>query len=144
MAERAITGKDIVMKLDLEGGTSYDTIICLTSNTVGITVEQIDSITKCGNKKLPGNAGYTATFEGELMVDPDTGTISAAEIFAVAKAKTTVGFYIGPATAVEGDPVYTGTAFIASLEQTFGVGDPATFSGELGILEDITLTITPA
>lgn len=142
MPERAISGRDILLMVDLTGGTTYKTVICLTNNSLGITVEQIESITKCGSKKLPGNASYSVTFDGELMVEPGVGKTSAAELFVAAKNKTTVGFKVAPATPVAGDPVYTGTAFIASLEQTFDVGSPASFTGELGILTDILQVIT--
>jgi hypothetical protein len=139
--ERPISGTDVLLMLDLEGGTNYKTLICVTSNGLNATVTTIESSTKCGDKKIPGTIAYDIPFEGELMADPDTGKISGNELFVALQGKVTVGYKIAAAVPQNGDAIYTGKAFIASLEQTFANNESAKFTGSLGNLDDPLQTI---
>ena len=142
MAERKVSGVDILLFIDPAGGTTYSTVVCLTSQSVDLTTNQIDAKTKCGPDKLPGTQDQNVTFEGVTMIDPDALKISTASLFTLWKDQTTIGWKIGPATPVTDDIVYSGTGFIAALGMTWGMDESATFTGELGVIGDITQTIT--
>lgn len=142
MAERAISGTDVLLFIDPAGGTAYDTVICLTSNSFNAAVEKIDSRTKCGANTLPGSSTFEVSFEGQVMYDPAAGRISTADLYTLLANKTTVGWKIGTAIPASGDVIYEGTAFIANLDQTYADNTPSTFSGSLGIYGTPTQTVT--
>ena len=141
MAQRKVTGGDILLFIDPAGGTTYSTVICLTSQTLGISTNIIDARTKCGPDQQPGGQTQNLSFEGQMMIDPDALMISAAGIFTLAQDKTTIGWKLGKLTPATDDVTYTGTGFLASFEQTFPLEDNATFTGEIGIYGDVTQTI---
>ena len=142
MAERKVDGADVLLFIDTAGGTAYDTIVCLTSNSFNAALSEIDSKTKCGPDKAPGTASFEVSFEGQIVYSPDTDRLSAAALYTALTNKTAVGWKMGKASLVTGDVSYSGTAFISKLDQTFPEEGRATFSGSLGIYGTPTQTIT--
>lgn len=130
MAKREINGKDILLFIDPAGGEDYDLIICLTSNSINMTSEVINSSSKCGTSSSPGTDTNDVPFEGNFWADPDTGKISGGDLFTLKKNKTNFSWKMGPATPVAGDPIFTSTGFLSSLTLTFPDG-VATFSGTI-------------
>lgn len=142
MAERKIDGADVLLFIDPAGGTAYDLIVCLTANSFNAALNEIDSKTKCGADKAPGTPSFEVSFEGQIIYSPDTDRVSTGSLYTLLTGKTTVGWKMGKATPVTGDIVYSGTAFISKLDQTFPEEGRATFSGALGIYGTPTQTIT--
>lgn len=137
MAEHKINGTDVLLFLSTDGVT-YKTVVCLTSETVSRTTNAIDAKSKCGPDKLPGTQDNEVTFEGQVMADPSSGTISTDDIDDYWRNKTTVYFRVGKATPVTGDVTYSGTCFISKLDEVFAMDAVATFSGALGIYGTIS------
>jgi len=142
MAEHYPVIGGVLLFIDPAGGTSYQNVVCLTSlnNTNEIAVIEADSF--CGPKKLPGIANFGIEAEGHMVQDPDSGKIGGSDLRALMLAKTTVGYKIGPATPVTGDEVQTGTAFIASLSDSYSHTEVATFSLALQPIGTPTFAIT--
>lgn len=140
MAQRKVNGKDILLFIDPEGGEEYSTIVCLTSNTKQITTATIDAASKCGPDSQPGTITVTVNFTGQVVVDPDAGKVSEADLFTLASNSTTIGWKIGPAVPTEGDVIYEGKGFISDLSDTYDMNG-ATFTGSIGVSGTPTQTI---
>jgi hypothetical protein len=143
MAERKVNGKDILLFIDPDGGTDYQTIVCLTSNSKKLTTAILDAASKCGPDSQPGAQTISVDFTGQVVVDPDAEKISEAGLYPLWSASTEIGWKIGPATPVEGDVSYTGQGFISDLSDTYDMNG-STFTGTIAVSGTPTQTITPA
>lgn len=142
MAERQVTGKNVLLFLDPAGGTSYKLIVCLTENSYERTKTVVEATTKCGTNTLPGTISRTVNFSGQVVVDPDTGRISEADLDDYFEDDTVVGWKMGPAVPVADDVTYSGVGYISDLSATYGTNDAATFSASLKVNGTPTKTIT--
>ena len=142
MAERKVSGNDVLLFLDLSGGTSYDLVVCLEQNSLNAATQIIDAKSKCGPDNLPGEQTFQVAFAGQVIYSPGVDRIGSALLFTALIDKTTVGWKMGRTSPVTGDVTYTGTAFVAKLDQTFSGSEPAKFSVELGIYGTPTQTVT--
>ena len=141
MAERKVNAKDILLFIDIAGGTSYEPVACLTEQSFNLATEVIDSATKCGADKAPGNTEYTLDFQGQTLIGEST-KVSAADLFTLAQNTTTISWKVGKAVPTAGDVVYTGSGFISKLDQSWPNTGKATFSASIGIEGVPTQTIT--
>ena len=139
MAEHKINGTDVLLFIGLDGNT-YETVICLTSQSVTRTTNAIDAKSKCGPDKIPGTQDNGVTFEGQIMADPASGYTSTDELDDHWRNKTTVYWKVGKAVPITGDVTYYGTGFIAKLDETFAQDAVATFAGEIGVYGTISKT----
>jgi len=142
MAEHKINGTDVLLFIGLDGNT-YETVVCLTSESVTRTTNEIDAKSKCGPDKLPGTQDNQVTFEGQVMADPDSGKTSTDELDDHWREKTTVYFKVGKAVPIVGDVTYYGTGFISKLNEVFAQDAVATFSGAIspyGLISKTTAT----
>lgn len=130
MAERPVNGKDVLLFIDSAGGTDYDLIVCLTSNSKNIATSVIDSASKCGPSSSAGPTTVSVDFAGQIMADPDTGHISEGDLHDLIIAGTTVGWMMGPEDPEDEDDIYSGTGFFSSLNSVWDMNG-ATFSGTL-------------
>lgn len=126
-----VNGRDILVAIDLTGGSTYKTIVCLTSNTITNSVTELDGSAKCGNEFVVG-VKFDSSIDGEgFLVDPDTGSptnIGFPELYTAFVNRLTVGIKFGKATPTSGEAVYTGTAFITNLEQVAADDELVTFT----------------
>lgn len=139
MAEHKINGTDWLLFMGLDGNT-YNTVVCLTSQTVSRTTAEIDAKSKCGPDKLPGTQDNGVSFEGQVMADPSTGRISTDDIDDYWRNKTTVYWKVGKAVPVLGDVTYYGTGFISKLDEVGAQDAVVTFSGAIGVYGTIAKT----
>lgn len=142
MAERKISGSDMLLLLDLTGGTTYELVVCLTGQGFTLANNEIDAKSKCGPDKLPGTQDFAVSFDGQLILSPDALRLGFADLLQAALAKTTVGWKYGPMVPVSGDVVLSGTAFISKFDSTSGQDEPSTFTASLGIYGTPTVTVT--
>jgi len=142
MAEHAPIVGSILLFIDPLGGTTYDTVVCLTniSRTNEVAVIEADSV--CGANKQPGIVSFSIEAEAYHLQDPATGKLSGSDLRALMLAKTIVGYKVGPASPVTGDEVETGKAFIASLSDTYNYNEAASFSLTLQPVGTPTFAIT--
>lgn len=141
MAEHKINGTDMLLFIS-EDGVDYNTVVCLTTESITRTTTQIDAKTKCGPDKLPGTQENAVTFEGQCIADPVTGKTSVVDLVNYWTNKDTIYWKVGPAVPQTGDPVYTGTGFIAELSETYGQDAPGTFSGSIGVYGLANMSVT--
>ncbi len=132
MAERNVSGKDVLLFIDPAGGTTYDLIVCLTANSKKIATSVVDAASKCGPSSTPGPTTVTIDFAGQIMVEPGASRLSEGALHDLIMAGTTIGWKISPAIPVNGDDLYSGKGFFASLDTNWDLNG-ATFSGSIGI-----------
>lgn len=132
MAQHKISGNDMLLFLSRDGN-NYNTVICLTSNSITRSTNIIDAKTKCGPDKLPGTQDNGISFEGQVILDPSGSSVSIDELEDYWKGIDTIHFKMSKVTPVLGDVTYTGTGFIAKLDEVYAQDAPGTFSGEIGV-----------
>ena len=144
MANDKINGSEYGLFIDVTGGTTYDTVVCLTEHSFKVATAILDANSYCGPDKRPGVTSFECDFSGYVILTPGALKTSIAELYAAAAAKTTVGWAIKRlATAISGDVNWVGTGFIANFDTSFTTEDAAKFSSSLGIYGTPTFTITP-
>lgn len=141
MAERKIEAGTMLLHIDPLGGTDYDTVVCLTSVDDNNSLNVIDATTFCGPDKQPGQLDFSIDFEGQHLLDPNTGKISGASLYDLLINKTTIGWKISPAIPAEGDIIKTGTGFISDLSNSYTLDNPGVFSASIGVQGTPTQTI---
>lgn len=139
MAEIKINGSHYGLFIDPAGGTSWDLIVCLTSQSLNRTTETVDSSSKCGSSSGAGKKSADVSFEGILMLDPDDTHISGGDLHDLWEDSTVFSWKIGRLVPVTNDVTYTGTGYLTSLSDTYPIGD-STFSGSFAVAGDITKT----
>lgn len=131
MSEHKPIPGSVLVQLDLSGVapyTAYDTLVCLTEVTKSDTVNTIDASTACGPDKQPGTIEITRGGTGQHLQDPNSGKVSGTSLLIALRAKTTIGWKIGPLAPVEGDEIEEGTGFLSELSSTYGFDAASTFS----------------
>lgn len=129
MAEHKIAGSTMMMYIDPNGGTDYDMVVCLTSLNREDSVGEIDATSYCGPDSQPGAVTVGArTADGFVLADPTSGKLSAFDLRTLLHSRTTIGYKISPAVPQDGDEIESGTAYIQSLSDSYGVTDAGTFS----------------
>ncbi len=139
---REISGNTVLLFIDPDNGTNYDLIVCLTSNSLDLTTNQIDASSKCGPSILPGTQTFTAPFEFHDVWDTNNGEISAAALFALLVSKATFSWKFGPAIPAAGDNTYTGHGFLATLNINAAQNTPVSGTGTVAIQGIPVLTVT--
>lgn len=143
MAEHSVQGNERVVVIG-DGGSpeTFDTVVCLTSNSFDLSIAEIETATKCGTDYLPGTDSTTVQIEGVVRLDTDADRISAERLFTLAANKTPFNFKYGPLNPVSGDLVRTGTGFFTSYTETDGTNEAATFQGTIRVQGKLTQTVT--
>jgi predicted secreted protein len=133
MAQRTAEGKNLVLLIDtLNTGSSYDLVVCLTSNSFARTANVIDASSKCGTEKINGVKDRTIALEGTVQFDPSVGKLSEGDLNDIFENDTRVAWLFGPETPVAGDYYYTGTdALLSDLTLDAPNDGAATFTGTL-------------
>lgn len=137
MAQHKVSGNDVLLFIGTDGNT-YNTIVCLTQNAITRAINIIEANSKCGPDTLPGVLSNGVTFEGQVMFDPVGGTVSVDDLDDYWRNKTTIYWKMGKANPVIGDITYSGTGFIAQLDETAAQDSPMTFSGTIGVYGTIS------
>jgi len=141
MAEHKVAGGTMLLFIDPAGGTSYDTVVCLTSVSKADSVTVVDASSACGPDKSPGTVELSYSFEGQHLQDPDSGKISGTDLRLLLRAKTFFGWKIAPVSPVTGDEIETGTGFFSELSSTYAFDSIGTFTGTIQPIGTPSLTI---
>jgi predicted secreted protein len=131
MANNPTNGKRYVFGIDLTNtGASYDTVVCLTSNTFERSASVIDASSKCGTAKLNGVKDRTITLEGNVIFNPDANNVSEGVLNDAFENDTPFAWFFGPEAPLAGEDTYTGVdALISALTMTAGNDAALSFSG---------------
>lgn len=141
MAEHKVAGGTMLLFIDPAGGTSYDTVVCLTSVSKADSVTVVDASSACGPDKSPGTLELSYSFEGQHLQDPDSGKVSGTSLRQLLRGKTTIGWKIAPETPVTGDEIESGTGFLSELSSTYALDSVGTFTGTIQPFGDPSLSI---
>ena len=131
MAKRELRANDFVLSISYDDGSTYNTIICLTSNGVTRATSAIESSTKCGTTSVPGATTIAIPFEGNVWLDPDAGETSMVDLISLMNNQTNFFFKMGVAVPGEGDYTHFGEGFLSQLDESYAVDAAATFSGTI-------------
>lgn len=141
MSEHKVSGGTMLLFIDPTGGTSYDTVVCLTSVGKSDSVNVVDASSACGPDKSPGTLEISYSFEGQHLQDPVTGKISGTSLRSLLRSKTTIGWKISPETPQIGDEIEEGTGYLSELSSTYAYDSVGTFSGTLQPYGTPTITV---
>jgi len=142
MAEHKVAGGTMLLFIDPAGGSSYDTVVCLTSVSKADSVTVVDASSACGPDKSPGTLELSYSFEGQHLQDPNSGRISGTDLRQLLRSKTTIGWKIAPETPITGDEIESGTGFLSELSSTYAFDSIGTFTGSIQPQGTPTLTVT--
>jgi hypothetical protein len=121
----------MLLFIDPNGGTDYDTVVCLTSVGKSDSITVVDASSACGPDKSPGTLELSYSFEGQHLQDPNTGKISGTSLRQLLRSKTTIGWMIAPETPVTGDEIEEGTGYLSELSSTYAFDSVGTFTGTI-------------
>jgi hypothetical protein len=141
MSEHKVQGGTMLLFIDPAGGTSYDTVVCLTSVGKTSSVNVVDAASACGPDKSPGILDLSYSFEGQHLQDPTGAKISGSDLRILLRSKTKIGWKIAPETPAIGDEIESGTGFLSELSSTYAFDSMGTFTGTLQPYGTPTLTI---
>lgn len=141
MAEHKVAGGTMLLFIDPNGGSDYDTVVCLTSVGKSDSVNVVDASSACGPDKSPGTLEISYSFEGQHLQDPVSGKISGTSLRQLLRNKTTIGFMISPESPVTGDEIETGTGYLSELSSTYAYDSVGTFTGTIQPYGTPTITI---
>jgi hypothetical protein len=143
MSEHKVAGGDMLLFIDPTGGSSYDTVVCLTSVGKSDSVSAVDASSACGPDKSPGALDMSFSFEGQHLQDPSSNKISGTSLRILLRNRTTIGWKISPAFPITGDEVEEGTGFLSELSSTYSFDSFGTFTGTIQPYGQPSLSITP-
>ncbi len=134
--------------LYIHDGSIYRPIACLTSNSISITREVIETQTKCDpgvTIKNGGSMSYEIPFEGLYIDTTSVGAevtkASHDYLLTVLQGNTTTTWKMD--TGLTDTAAYYGTGILTGLEGVFAAGNEnSTFSGTLSGSGDI-VTVDP-
>ena len=137
-----IKGKEEVLAV-WDGVDTYEPIVCLTSNSLSETVDEISAPrTKCDTNnalvKEAGDYSYEISFEG-LYAETEADKASWAEIRTKLRALGTVTWRITTTYESSTDVEY-GEGYFSALEKTAETSEFITFSGTIVGSGEITDT----
>ena len=141
MSEHKVSGGTMLLFIDPTGGTSYDTVVCLTSVGKSDSVNVVDAGSACGPDKSPGVLDISYSFEGQHLQDPVTGKISGTSLRSLLRSKTTIGWKIAPESPAIGDEIEEGTGFLSELSSSYAFDSVGTFSGSIMPYGTPTITV---
>lgn len=144
MAEHKVSGGTMLLFIDPNGGTTYDTVVCLKSVGVSDSINPIDTSSWCGSGKLPGLLNISYTFDGFHIQDVDTGRISGTDLRILLRNKTKISWKIAPESPVGGDEIQTGFGFISQLSSNYSFDNVGDFSMTVEVKGIPTTTIESA
>ncbi len=139
---REISGNDVVLQIDPDGGTNYILLVCLTSNSLERTTNEIDAASKCGPNLLPGTQQIKVPFEFIDVLDTTNSEISEEALHPLWANKSIISWKFGKVSPAAGDVTYTGTGFIGQLNTTAVQNDVVKTSSSIAVQGTITQTRT--
>lgn len=116
------------------GTDAYEPIVCLISNGLSESVDEISSRTKCdaggAMQKKAGAYSYEIPFEG-LYAKTEASKVGWAELRTKLRALGNVDWRITTTYPDDTTDIEYGNAYFSSLEKTGAIDEDITFSGTL-------------
>lgn len=112
---RAVIGGDYVIAIDPLGGSNYHLVVCLTSNSLERTSNEIDASSKCGPATLPGAQTIKVPFEFQDVLNLTTTEISEGDLHPLWANKTQFTWKFGRFVPLPDDISYYGAGYLTQL-----------------------------
>jgi hypothetical protein len=107
-----ITSSNQPIEVDVAGGTSYKTLVCVSSGTVDGTTDVSEEQTDCGNFANVADPKYTITAEAVCETAPSVSQVSYTDLLTAFINKTTVAVRVQ-------NPTVTGSSIGTSYYHAF-------------------------
>lgn len=138
-----LTGNEVA--LEVNTGTAlvpvWKTAVCVTTNGLTSSSDDIDASSKCGAEIIPGLLTWTASFEGFAEKAPTTGQISLAIVIGYAMDQTVRSWRMVSAD----ETYYRGfDAILSNYAEQLDYNTVVTFSADLNIVSGTLVTEAPA
>lgn len=142
MAYRTINGKDVLLFIDSTGvGTTYDTVVCLTSTGINRSTGIESAASRCGVDSGPGDSTITIPFSGFIVYQAEAGKLAKYGMNTLWQNSTEIAWKISTLAPITGDEVQSGKGWISELNETYDQNGRASFSGTIQS-KDVTQVIT--
>jgi len=132
------------VEIDVAGGSSYKTLVCLRTSSVNTTVDSTTEQTNCGPLTSVADATMSLDFDAICEVSPSGQQISYEDLITVMKLKTVVSVRVQ-------SPAFTGSSagavyyhqflgYITSLTWNQATTEFINFSGTITSTGDVDVT----
>jgi TP901-1 family phage major tail protein len=123
-----VQGKDVVLQISSDSGTTFKSLICEISNGFSATRETNSITTKCDDGTTTRSLGaYSWEMTADAVADTAPTALTQVSYLDVL-ALFTAGTLLTVKIAATGDYFHSGTAYITSLELTNEVNGVSEFS----------------
>lgn len=139
--ETEIKGGEYWLMIDPAGGTDYTNLVCLTDHDINLTNSTQTKQTYCGPLSVPGDQSQNISFNAVIIRNPDSGRMSAPDIYTLAQNKTTFSWKSAAIAPINGDVTKTGKGYFSSYREGYSAADLASFSATLQVDGLVTQTI---
>lgn len=143
MAERKIKPSDYLLYIDPNGGTSYSNVVCLESFDLSASVGTTEASTMCGPDSAPGDITASISGTGQTLLDPDTGKISAPDLFDLLQDKSDFSWKIQRAggNSVAGDFSKSGDGYFSQYSENYTKDANGKFGFTIAVKGEMTQVI---
>lgn len=131
--------------IDVAGGSSYKTLVCLASSSVNTTLDTTTDQTNCGTLTSVGEPGVSISFDAVCEVSPSVSQVSYNSMLGASVGKTLISVRVQNPT-VTGASIGTVyyhqfSAYVTSLTLTQATADFMKFSGTITSTGTIDITV---
>lgn len=134
-----IAGGEYWLFIDPERDGSFDNIVCLTDHNLSLSNATNTTQTYCGSFSTAGDQTTSIAFNGLIVIDPETGEISAPDIFTLAQNRSVFDWkYARGVDPTAVDFIKSGAGFFSAYNENFSASDFATFGGTIQVDGPIT------
>lgn len=138
-----LTGNEIA--LEVNTGTAlapvWKTAVCITTNGLSSSDNNIDAGSKCGAEIIPGLITWTSSFEGYAEKAPTTGQISIAILIGYAIDQTVRSWRMINAD----ESYYRGfDAILSNYKEQADYNTVVTFTADLNVVSGTLVVEAPA
>jgi hypothetical protein len=140
-----ILGSAQNIEIDVTGGSSFKTLVCLASSSVNTTLDTTTDQTNCGTLTSVGEPGVSISFDAVCEVSPTVSQVSYNSLLAASIGKTLIAVRVQNPT-VTGASIGTVyyhqfSAYVSSLTLTQATADFMKFSGTITSTGTIDITV---
>ena len=140
-----ILGSAQDIDIDVTGGSSYKTLVCLASSSVNTTLDTSTDQTNCGVLTAPGQPSMTISFDAVCEVVPSGSQTSYSAMLAASVNKTLIAVRVQ-------SPAFTGTsagaiyyhqfsAYVTGVTLTQATAEFMKFSGTITSTGTLDITV---
>lgn len=141
MAQTNIDGGKYWLYIDPLGGTDFSNLVCLLDHTFTMSNSTNTRQTYCGTKSTPGDQTQSVAFNGEIMINPDDGNLSAPDVFTLTQNQASFSWQIRAETPIAGDITKTGNGYFSAYNENYTAANVAGFGATISVDGDVVQTI---